>query len=147
MQWRRVLLDLFNLDCLYSLTLASFVIEIMYYKCGIILDSISDPNLYHIVNRNKHGGLCSVGRRHVIANNKDTNSNFNSKTMKSNYNSLYPSIMSNFKLPIGDFVELNGEELNNFKNQDLTNIDNKGDTTYYIYCDIKPIKPEFMEKK
>ena len=111
------------------LTLASFAIEAMYYKCGIKLDSISDPNLYHIINRNIRGGFCSVGRKHVIANNKDTNPNFDSKSMKSNYllyidfNSLYPSVMSKFKLPMGDFVELNGEELNNFKNQDITNID------------------------
>ena len=125
LQWRRVLLDLFNLYCLYFLMLASFKIEAMYYKCGMKLDSISDPNLYHITNRNIRGGLCSVGRRHVIANNKDTNPNFDSKSMKSNYllyidfNSL---VMSKFKLPMGDFVELNGEELNNFKNQDITNI-------------------------
>ena len=124
----------------------------MYYKCGITLNSISDPNLYHIINRNIRGGLCSVGRRHVIASNKDTNVNFNSKTMKSNYllyidyNSLYHSVMSKFILPMDDFVELNREEPNNFKNQDLTDIDIEGDTGYYIYCDIKPIRPEVIEK-
>ena len=46
LQWRRVLMDLFNLDCLYFLTLASYAIEAMYHKCNITLDSISDPNLY-----------------------------------------------------------------------------------------------------
>ena len=133
------------------LTPASFAIEVMYYKCGIKLDSISDPNLYHIINRNIRGGLCSVGRRHVIANNKDTNPNFDIKSIKSNYllyidfNSLYPRVMSKFKLPMGDFVELNGEELNNFKNQDITNIDIEGETGYYIYCNIKPIRPEVIE--
>ena len=144
-------MELFNLDCLYFLTLASFAIEAMYYKCGIKLYSISDPSLYYIINRNIRGGLCSVGRRHAIANNKDTNPNFDIKSMKSNYlpyvdfNSLYPSVMSKFKLPMGDFVELNGEELNNFKNQDITNIDIEGETGYYIYCDIKPVKPEVIE--
>ena len=114
--------------------LASFAIEAMYYKCGIKLNSISDPNLYHIINSNICGGLCSVGKRHVIANNKDTNPNFDSKSMKSNFllyidfNSLYPSVVSKFKLPMGDFVELNGEELNNFKNQDITNIDIEEET-------------------
>ena len=145
-------MDLFNLDCLYFLTLASYAIEAMYHKCDITLDSISDPNLYHIINRNIRGGLCSIGRRHVIANNKDTNPNFDSNSMNSNYllyvdfNSLYPTVMSQFKLPMGDFVELNGEELNNFKNQDLTKIDVEGDTGYYVYCDIKPISPEIIEK-
>ena len=113
LQWRSVHLDLFNLDCLYFLTLVSFAIEAMYYKCEVSLDSISDPNLYHVINRNIRGGFCSVGQRHVIANSKNANPNFDINTMKSNYllyvdfNSLYPTIKSQFKLPMGDFVELN----------------------------------------
>ena len=47
---------------------------------------------------------------------------------------------------MGDFVELNEGELNSFKNQDITNTDIVGDAGYYIYCDIKPIKPEVIEK-
>ena len=70
LQWRVVLMELFNLDCLYFLTLASFAIEAMYNKCKVSLDSISDPSLYDIINRNIRGGFCSVGQRHVIANNK-----------------------------------------------------------------------------
>ena len=50
------------------------------------------------------------------------------------------------KLPMGDFIELNEMELNTFKNQDITNIDTEGDTGYYIYCDIKPVKPDIIEK-
>ena len=98
------------------------------------------------------GGFFSVGQKHVIVNNKDTNSNFDSKSMKSNYllyvnfNSLYPTILSQFKLPMGYFVELNGEELKDFKNQVLAEIDVEGDTGYYIYCNIKPISPKVIEK-
>ena len=99
LQWRSLLLELFDLDCLYFLTLSSYAIEAMYYKCGIKLDSISDPNLYHIINSNIRGGLCSVGKRHVVANNVHTNPNFESKSTKSNYllyidyNSLYLSVV------------------------------------------------------
>ena len=99
LQWRSVLMNLFNLDCLYFVTLPSFAVEAMYYKCEVSLDSISDPNLYHIINKNIRGGFCSVGQRHVIANNKDTNPNFDSNTVKSNYllyvdfNSLCPTII------------------------------------------------------
>ena len=152
LQWRCVLMELFNLDCLYFLTLESFAIKSMYHKCEILLDSISDPNLYHIINRNIRGSFCSVGQFHVIAINKDINPNFDSNSMKSNYllyidfNSLYPTVMSQFKLPMSDFVELNGEELEDFKNQVLTEIDVEGDTGYYIYCNIKPISPEVIEK-
>ena len=152
-QWRSVLLELFDLDCLYFLTLSSYAIEAMYHKCGIKLDSISDPSLCHMINSNIRGGLCSVGKRHIVANNIHANPNFDSQSMESNYllyvdyNSLYPGVMSKFKLPTGDFVELNEMELNIFKNQDITNIDIEGYTGYYIYCDIKPIKREIIENK
>ena len=152
LQWRNVLLDLFGLDCLYFLTLASYAIESMFHKCAIKLDTISDPALYSLINTNIRGGFCSVGKRHIIANNKDTNPNFDPVSMKSNYllyvdfNSLYPSVMSKFKLPIGDFIQLQGEEFDNFKNQDLTALDIEGETGYYIYCDIDHIKPEIAEK-
>ena len=142
-----------NLDCLYFLTLASFAIKAMHHKCEISLDSISDPNLYNMINRNICGSFCSVGQRHVIANNKDTNPNFDSNTMTSNYllyvdfNSVYPRVMSQFKLPIGDFVELNGEELEDFKNQVLTEIDVEGDTGYYICCTINLSVPKLLKKK
>ena len=152
LQWRSVLLELFDLDCLYFLTLSPYAIEAMYYKCGVKLDSISDPNLYHMINSNIRGGLCSVDKRHVVANNVHTNPNFDCQSTESNYllyigfNSLYPSVMSKFKLPMGDFVKLNEMELNTFKNHDITNIDTEGNTGYYIYCDIKPVKPDIIEK-
>ena len=152
LQWRSILMGLFKVDCLYFLTLASFAIEAMYYICGVSLDSISDPNLYHIINKNIRGGFCSVGQRHVIANNKDTNPNFDGRHMESNYllyvdfNSLYPTIMSQFKLPNADFVKLNDEEVNEFMKQDLRQVDAEGDIGYYIYFDIKPITPELIDK-
>ena len=150
--WRSILMDLFKLDCLYSLTLASFAIEAMYYICSVSLDSISDPNLYHIIKKNIRGGFCTAGQRHVIANNKDTNPNFDARHRESNYllyvdfNSLHPTVMSQFKLSTGDFVELNDEELNEFMKQDLTQVNVEGDTGYYVYCDIKPIRPEIIDK-
>ena len=152
LNWRNVLLQEFKLDCLYFLTLASYAIEAMYYRCKISLDSLYDPNLYHMITRNIRGGFCSVGQRHVIANNKDTNPNFDAGTMKSNYllyvdfNSLYPTVMSQFKLPMGDFAELSESELIEFQKQDLVQIDTIGDIGYYIYCDIAPIRKEVIDK-
>ena len=43
---------------------------------------------------------------------------------------------------MGDFFELNKD----FKNQVLTEIDIESDTGYNIYCNIKPISPEVIEK-
>ena len=48
---------------------------------------------------------------------------------------------------MGDFVELNKDELKDFQNQDLTEIHVTGNTGFYIYCNIKPITPEIIEKK
>ena len=120
----------------------------MYYTCNVSLDSISDPNIYQIISSNIRGGFCSVGQKHV----KDTNPEFNGRHMESNYllyvdfNSLYPTIMSQFKLPTGDFVELNEEELNDFMKQDICNVNVEDDTGYYVYCDIKPIRAEIIDK-
>ena len=186
LQRRNVILDLFGLDCLYFLTLASYAVESMFYKCAIKLDTISDPALYSLINTNIrgglcdriyvykcaikldtisdpalyslintniHGGFCSVGKRHVIENNKHTNPNFDPASMKSNYllyvdfNSLYPSVMSKFKLPIGDFIQLQGEEFNNFKNRDLTALDIEGEIGYYIYIVILIILNLKLPKK
>ena len=64
--------------------------------------------------------------------------------MKNNYlldidfNTIYtPTIMSQFKLPIGDFTELNQTELEEFQNQDLMQVDVISGTDYYICSDIK----------
>ena len=63
------------------------------------------------------GGLHTAVRRH------NTKPNFDCQSTESNYllyvdfNSLYPSVMSKFKLPMGDFIELNEMELNTFKSR------------------------------
>ena len=152
LQWRQTLLELFDLDCLYFLTLASYAIEAFYYKTKVKLDCISDENLYQTINRNIRGGFCSVGKRHVKANNRDINPNFKVGEDKSNYllyidfNSLYPTCMSKYKLPMGDFREMNGPELEEFLKQDLSQIDTDGDTGYFIHCDTLPISPHIIEK-
>ena len=119
LQWRETLLELFGLDSLYFLTLASYTFEAFFWKSKVQLDCISDENLFQLITRNIRGGFCSVGKRYVRANNKHTNPNFK-KGEKSNYllyidfNSLYPTTMSQFKLPQGDFHELNQDEMSSF---------------------------------
>ena len=56
------LLSAFKLDSLYYLTLASYAIQACYYDTGVVLDAISDPTLYDLLNRNIRGGFCSVGK-------------------------------------------------------------------------------------
>ena len=54
--------------------------------------------------------------------------------------------MSQFKLPMGEFIELNENEVKDFQNQDLMQIDVTGDIGFYIYCGIKPIGPKVIGK-
>ena len=151
-KWRQTLLDLFQLDCLYFLTLASYAFEAFLHKTKVELDAISDPDLYQLINRNIRGGFCSVGKRHAKANNKDINFKFRKGVDKSNYllyidfNSLYPTCMSTFKLPKGGFRKLEGREFSDFINQDLTMIDSNGEEGYYIHCDIQPVSKDVIEK-
>ena len=147
LQWRETLLNLFGLDSLYFLTLASYAFEAFLWKTKVQLDCISDENLFQLITRNIRGGFCSVGKRYVRANNRHTNPNFKSGD-KSNYllyvdfNSLYPTTMSQFKLPQGEFYELNQDELRSFLDQDLCSIDTQGDYGYYLHIDSLPISPE-----
>ena len=145
LQWRSTLLSAFKLDCLYFLTLASYAIQACYLDTGVKLDAISDPTLYDLINRNIRGGFTSVGKRHVKANNKHTNARFNPSQDTSNYlfycdfNSLYPTCMSTYKVPSGDFVLLNPDKKKEFLNQDLLSIDTQGERGYFIHCKICPV--------
>ena len=53
--------------------------------------------------------------------------------------------MSEYKLPMGDFKELTGDDFDNFINQDLLSLDVNSDVGYYIYLDIKPISPSVIQ--
>ena len=151
LQWRDTLMSLFDLDCLYYLTLASYAFEAFLYKTQTQLDCISDENLYQLITRNVRGGFCSVGKRHVKAENKDTVPNFppgqlGTYLLYIDFNSLYPTCMSQNKLPQGDFKELKGAELEQFLKQDLRQIDTRGDIGYYLHIDSHPISPDVAVK-
>ena len=151
LQWRQTLLDLFKLDCLYFLTLPSYAIEAAFLQSKIKLDCVSDPNMYQLLSRNIRGGFCSVGRRYVKANNKHVNANF-VQGSKSNYllyidfNSLYPTCMSKFKLPQSNFQELSPSEQEEFLSQDLTQVDVDGEVGYYLHIDTLPIDHDTILK-
>ena len=151
-QWRSTLLSAFKLDSLYYLTLASYAIQACYYDTGVVLDAISDPTLYDLLNRNIRGGFCSVGKRHIKANNIKTNKNFNPSNQTSNFlfygdcNSLYPCCMSKYKLPSGDFKLLNVEEQKKFLNQNLLDIDSQGERGYFIHCKLCPVDEEVIKR-
>ena len=152
LNWRKTLLEVFKLDSLYFLTLASYAIEAFYFQSRVVLDCISDPDLYQVINRNIRGGFCSVGKRHVIANNRHTNANFNPAKDASNYllyidfNSLYPTCMSTFKLPCGEFKQLNEGEQESLILQGLKNIDPNGDIGYFIHCKISKPSLEVIKR-
>ena len=151
LQWRQTLLELFDLDCLYFLTLASYAFDAFFWKTKTSLDCLSDENLFQLIYRNIRGGFCSVGKRYVKAVNKHTCPDFQ-PGQKSNYilyvdfNSLYPTTMSQFKLPQGDFKELSLQEKQSFLRQDICSMDTQGDYGYFLHIDTLPVPPELARK-
>ena len=151
LQWRNTLMNLFELDCLYFLTLPSYAIEAFYYKTQTKLESVNNPDLYHLISSNIRGGFTSVGKRHVVADNKDVNPHFkpgdkSSYLLYVDFNSLYPTTMSQFKFPKGNFKLLSSSERRKFLLQDLTKIDINGDVGYYLHIDTYPISPEVIKE-
>ena len=151
LQWRETLLNLFGLDCLYFLTLASYAFEAFLLISDTKLECISDENLFQLITRNIRGGFCSVGKRYAKAHNKHTSPHFkqgdeSNYLMYIDFNSLYPTVMSKFKLPCGKFKELSQEECEILLRQDISKINTEGDYGYYFHFDSLPISPEIARK-
>ena len=149
--WRDALYSIFGLDCSFFLTLSSLSMEAFYYQTKIKLPCLSNNEVYQLIKQNIRGGFCSVVQRLAIANNKSINPQFNDETDTSNYivyidfNSLYPTVMSSFKLPYNFIHELNPNELEHISNN-ISSIDCQGEYGYFILCDTKPIKDEIAIK-
>ena len=152
LEWRRSLISTFKLDPLYFLTLSSYSMEAFYLDTLITLDPITTPELYDHISKNIRGGFTSVGQRHVRANNHNVNPDFNNKELKSNYiiyldfNSLYPTTMSEYKLPRSNFVKLDEHEHQSFLERDILDIDTQGETGYFLNVKIKPASPEVIKR-
>ena len=70
--FRKMSMSYYNLDPANYISVASFAWDAMLLKTNIWLGLLSDPEMLHLFEKGKRGGLCFVGsKRHVIANNKD----------------------------------------------------------------------------
>ena len=147
LQLRQILKDQYGLDCVNYVSLPGFAWDSALKISRAKLDSVYDGELYNILQENIRGGFTSVVRRHVKANNVDTNPNFNPLNEESRYlllvdfNSLYPTVMTGM-LPTGDIKKLTPEEMNTFVLHGLENHDTTKSTYgYWVLCDTKPVSP------
>ena len=98
-------MEYYGLDPAHYFTLPNFAWDAMLLKTGVVLEPITDQEIYEMVERGLRCGMCQVGHKEAKANNKYMNDEYD-ETKPSNYikyldaNNLYGLAMS-MKLPIG----------------------------------------------
>ena len=103
--FRDLCLEYYGLDPAHYFTLPNFAWDAMLLKTGVVLEPITDQEIYEMIERGLRGGMCQVGHKEAKANNKYMKDEYD-ETKPSNYinyldaNNLYGLAMS-MKLPIG----------------------------------------------
>ena len=103
--FRDLCLEYYELDPAHYFTLPNFAWDAMLLKTGIVIDPLTDREMYEMIEKGLRGGMCQVSHKEAIANNKYMGEDYD-ETKPSNYinyldaNNLYGLAMS-MKLPIG----------------------------------------------
>lgn len=138
--FRNIIYNKFMLDPLWYVSLPSLSMDIFLDVTRSRIELISDPEIYEFVLDGMYGGLSYIGKRFEKANNKFLPDYDPTKPNKyivyQDYNSLYPSVMSTCKLPIGNFKFYKGDL--NKKFEEICNLpyyedcQNSGRSTGYL---------------
>ena len=103
--FRDLCLEYYGLDPAHYFTLPNFSWDAMLLKTGVVIDPITDKDMYEMIEKGLRGGMCQVSHKQATANNKYMEDDYN-KDEAPNYisyldaNNLYGLAMSQ-KLPIG----------------------------------------------
>ena len=103
--FRDLCLEYYGLDPAHYFTLPNFAWDAMLLKTGVVLEPLTDKDMYEMIEKGLRGGMCQVSHKQAIANNKYMEDYYD-ETKPSNYinyldaNNLYGLAMSQ-KLPIG----------------------------------------------
>ena len=102
--FRDLCLEYYGLDPAHYFTLPNFAWDAMLLKTGVVLEPLTDKDMYEMIEKGLRGGRCQVSHKQAIANNKYMEDYYD-ETKPSNYinyldaNNLYGLAMSQ-KLPI-----------------------------------------------
>ncbi|XP_064106780.1 uncharacterized protein LOC135215755 [Macrobrachium nipponense] len=148
LNWRKILLQQYGLDCAQYTTLPGYAYDAMLKKTGVVLDYPYDIGTYLQIQENIRGGFTTVVRQHITAKNSEIGNlgegESSSYILYQDFNSLYPFSMTG-KLPTGDIRELNEEEKDQFVRNNFPANDDD-DVGYWLVIDTKPLSAEAAEK-
>ena len=134
-----------GLDAFQYTSLPSVALDGLLKHSNVELDLLSDIHLYSLFEKNLRGGLSAAMKTRTKANNRFCK-NFDPK-LPTNYilyldfNSLYGTIMAQFKLPIGDFKRLNEDQIEDIfgdvtqDSSKLLGVDTHGERGFVLLVD------------
>ena len=128
----------FEIDPAHYVSAPQMAWDAMLKKTGIVLDLISDPAMYRMIESGMRGGICMISKRHAKANNPPLGPLYdpeqpNSYIIYLDANNLYGWAMSQF-LPQGKFEWVPQEEFDKIKWQGIGDWDRIG---YIVECDLE----------
>ena len=103
--FRDLCLEYYGLDPAHYFTLPNFAWDAMLLKTEVVIDPITEKEMYEMIEKGLRGGMCQVSHKQAKANNKYMMEDYD-ENRPSNYinyldaNNLYGLAMS-MKLPIG----------------------------------------------
>lgn len=103
--FRDLCLEYYGLDPAHYFTLPNFAWEAMLLKTQVLIDPLTDQEMYEMIERGLRGGMCQVSHKEAKANNKYMLDDYD-ENKPSNYinyldaNNLYGLAMT-MKLPTG----------------------------------------------
>ena len=148
-EWRKILMDKYKLDIIRYVSLAGYAYDAFLKNTETVLDLIHDPELCKLIQGNIRGGLTTVVKPLHIAKNHRVDSNFDggqsSYITYLDFNSLYPTVMCK-PMPLSDIEKMTDTEMKKFLDVGIENHEVEGEYGYWIYCDMKPIRPDVARK-
>ncbi len=148
-EFRRACKSVYGLEAFYYYTSPGLAWDAMLKITGVVLDLISDPDMYLMIEKGIRGGISTITKRDAIANNKYLNNhNPACDPIYIPYldaNNLYGWAMCQ-KLPMKDFIWTNSSEINDWKNiQCILEVDLEYPKELHDFHNEYPLAPEKIQ--
>ena len=150
LSFRKEILENFQLDTAYFLTNTSLSLTAFLKSTGVKLGHISSGEIYQLLSRSIRGGLCVCNTRYCKAHNIEIDDNFLEKLslyiLYLDFNSLYPTALSKFKMPTSEPIEMTDAEISSLlKDKQIVDINSDSEIGYFFLVDTKKVNSEIAE--